>query len=563
MNRKLINTALLFCLGSFVLIAQQTLRNPFDFPIVLSGNFGELRSNHLHSGIDIKTQGAEGKTVYAVEEGYINRIVVNPWGYGNVLYVAHGDSMMTVYAHLQRFTGKVATYVKSKQYEQESFSVDLSLTPDEFPVKKGEIIGFSGNTGNSGGPHLHFEVRDLRTDEVVDPLPFYMDRIKDTRPPMIRALMVYPIENEGVVNGSQQKRKIQPIISKEDGRQSVTEKIEAWGKIAFSVNIDDYMDGTSNVYGVKELIMFVDSQKIFHSYLDRFSFDETRYLNAWVDFEEWKEKRSFYTKTFVEPGNRLRFITSKNRGYIMIDEPRVYHVEIQLTDAYGNTNLITVNVTGKEQPVQPSDTTDATLFYWNAENQFGSSGIRLFVPRGSLYNHFYFYHQSTVDSVYFSDIHTLNNRPIALHLPARISLRILKDTLVEKRQYGIVSIVNKRYTWVGGSYREGWMDAGIRELGGQYAVMSDRIPPRITPVDQTQWMAKGVITFRLTDNLSGVATYRGEINGAYVLFEMDRKTSLIKYTLDRERLSRGNHTLSLTVTDACGNQASYETAFQW
>ena len=562
MSRKWICTVLLYCSCSLTFVAQQTLGNPFDFPILLSGNFGEFRSNHFHSGIDFKTQGVEGKTVYAVDEGYICRIVVSPWGYGNAVYVVHGDSMMTVYAHLQRFTEKAAAYVKSKQYEHESFAVDLSFTPDEFPVKKGESIGFSGNTGNSGGPHMHFEIRDMRTDEVVDPLPFYIDRIKDSRPPSIHALMVYPIKNEGVVNGSQQKQKLQPVTSRE-GRQTVVEKIEAWGTIGFSLNMDDYMDGTTNVYGVKELIMKVDSQQVFHSYLDRFSLNETRYLNAWVDFEEWKEKRSFYTKTFVEPGNRLRFLTSRNRGYILIDEVRTYQVEFQLTDAFGNTSLISVDVTGKEQPVQPLDTTDATLFNRNGENQFGASGIRLFVPRGSLYNQLYFRHQSTVNSLYLSDIHTIHNRPVALHQSARLSLRILEETLAEKRQYGIVSIVNRRNTWVGGTYREGWIDVDVSELGVDFAVMSDKISPRIIPVEQAQWMTRGVITFRLTDNLSGVATYRGEIDGQYVLFEMDGKTALIRYTLDSERLSQGEHTLVLTVVDACGNQAVYETKFRW
>jgi len=122
--------------------------------------------------------------------------------------------------------------------------------------------------------------------------------------------------------------------------------------------------------------------------------------------------------------------------------------------------------------------------------------------------------------------------------------------------------VNRRNTWIGGYHREGWIDVNISEFGS-YAVMADRIPPRITPIEQAQWMTRGVITFRLTDNLSGVATYRGEIDGQYVLFEMDGKTSLIRYTLDRERLSRGAHTLVLKISDACGNQTVYETKFQW
>ena len=542
-------------------LSAQNLRSPLDIPMLLSGNFGELRSNHFHSGIDFKTQGVEGKPIYAVQEGYICRIVVSPWGYGNAIYLSHGDSIMSLYGHLQRFSGDVAAYVKSKQYELESFAVDLQLTPDDFPVKQGEIIGYSGNSGNSGGPHLHFELRDMRTDEVIDPLSCYMDRIKDSRPPKVKALMVYPVENEGVINGSQQKRRIQPVASN-NGHQTISEKIEAWGKIAFSVNIDDYMDATTNVYGVKELIMFVDSQQVFHSYLDQFSFDETRYLNAWVDFEEWKERRSFFTKTFIEPGNRLRFITSKNRGFVMIDESRTYHMTFQLTDIYGNTNLMSVDIIGKEQPVIRSDNSDTTLFYWNGDNQFGASGIRLFVPRGGLYNYLYFRHRSVMDSLYLSEKHFLHDKPVALHQPARLSLRILEDTLTEKRQYGIVTIANNRNSWIGGTYREGWVDANISELG-VYAILSDRTPPRITPVDQPQWITKGVISFRLTDNLSGVSTYRGEIDGNYVLFEMDGKSALITYTLDKERLVRGKHSLSLTVTDACGNQAMYEASLQW
>ena len=541
-------------------LSAQPFRSPLDIPILLSGNFGELRSNHFHSGLDFKTQGVEGKPIFAVQEGYICRIVVSPWGYGNALYLSHGDSIMTLYSHLQRYAESITAFVKSKQYELESFAVDLQLTPDDFPVKQGDMIAYGGNSGNSGGPHLHFEMRDMRTDEVIDPLPYYMDQIKDSRPPRVKALMVYPIENEGVVNGSQQKKRIQPVTLNNE-KQTITTKIEAWGKIAFSINIDDYMDGTTNVYGVKELIMFVDNQKVFHSYLDRFSLDETRYLNAWVDFEEWKERRSFFTKTFVEPGNRLRFITSKNRGYIMIDESRTYQITFQLTDIYGNTNQMSVDVIGKDQSVTHLDTMETTLFYWNGENQFGAKGIRLFIPRGGLYDYLYFRHRSVMDSLYFSEKHFLHDKPVALHQSARLSLRILEDTLTEKRQYGIVTIANNRNSWIGGIYRDGWLDANINELG-VYAILADRTPPRITPVEQPQWMTKGVITFRLTDNLSGVATYRGEVDGQYVLFEMDGKNSLISYKIDRERISSGNHTLSLTVTDACGNQAVYESAIK-
>ncbi|MDR0844629.1 MAG: M23 family metallopeptidase [Tannerella sp.] len=563
MKYKLLCLTLFMGLCRFSAEAQE-LRNPFDFPALLSGGFGELRANHFHSGIDFKTQGVEGKAVHAVQNGYICRIVVSPWGYGNALYLMHpDDSTVTVYGHLQHFEKEVAAYVKAQQYERESFSVDLSLTPEQFPFKKGDIIAYSGNTGGSGGPHLHFEIRDALTEEPLDPLPCYKDIINDSRPPKVRAVMIYPSEGQGVVNGSKQKQVLQLTTGK-DGKQSVSGKVEAWGKVAFSINIDDYMDGTTNVYGVRELSMSVDDQLLFHSFLDRFSFDETRYINAWVDYETWQEKHSFYTKTFVEPGNHLRFISSRNRGYLTIDEPRTYHVLFQLTDTYGNTSKLPVEVKGKEQTIAAPDTAGTTLFSWNRENRFGAKGVRLSIPYGCLYKSVNFRYTAKKDTagIYLSDIHILHNKPVPLHKPAKLSLYLVNDTLAEERQYGVVSLQNKRRTWIGGTYRERWIDANIKELGS-YTVMVDTVAPKINPIEPAQWVTKKKIEFRLTDNLSGVSSYRGEIDGNYALFEMDGKKALISYAFDPDRLSRGKHTLTMTVTDDCGNRSVYENDFSW
>lgn len=559
---KFICRIFLIGLGYFSAQAQD-FHSPLEFPLYLSGNFGELRSNHFHSGIDFKTQGEEGKSVRAVKEGYVCRIVVSPWGYGNVVYLAHpGDSIKTVYAHLQRFTNEVAAYVKTKQYEQERFSVDISFTPEQLPVKAGDIIGYSGNTGGSGGPHLHFEIRDLLTDNPIDPLPFYKEKIKDTRPPQARAIMVYPVRGEGVVNQSSQKQKIRLSTTKE-GKQSASGTIEAWGKIAFSINVDDFMDGTKNVYGVKELTMLVDDEEVFYSCLDRFSLDETRYINSWIDYEMWRNAQSFYTKTFVEPGNKFSCIKSKNRGYIHIEEARPYHVVFQLTDVYGNISRIPLKVVGKEQPIFSVNADSTTLFIGSGENRFGAKGLRLHIPRGSLYDDVYFRYDTEPGDKYLSGVHVLHDTPVPLHLKAQLSLRLLSDTLGKKNQYGIVSVRDKRVSWIGGVYRDGWMDGDISELGNGYAIMADTVPPKIVPLDRDKWMGKNEISFRLTDNLSGVEKYRGEIDGQYVLFEMDGKKSRIWYHFDSKRFTRGKHMLSLMVTDACGNESMYEYSFTW
>jgi len=538
----------------------QQLRKPIDIPVLLSGNFGELRSNHFHSGIDFKTQGVEGKPIHSVQDGYVSRISVSPWGYGNGLYITHPDGTTTVYGHLQKFSQKITAYLKEKQYEQESFNVNLSLTPDELPVKEGELVALSGNTGSSGGPHLHFEVRDTETEEPMDPIEYYKDLIKDTQAPKIQGIMVYSMPGKGVVNGSRRKLELKPVTAK-NGKQTLTGKIEAWGEIGLAVKGYDYMDNTSNIYGIKDITLTADSQVIFHSNLDRFAFDESRYLNSFTDFEEWKEHRSFYIKSFVDPGNRLRFIESLNRGILTIDEPRTYHLTYQLADAFGNTTRLSIRIEGKEQPIPEVDTENTELFHWWSDNRFGAKGIRLTIPKGNLYDDLYFRYSVKEDSTALGATHILHNKPVAFHKSAKLSLRLQTDTLDNKLQYGIVRLQNGRRSWTGGVYRNGWVDADIKETGS-YTLGQDLVPPTITPLNPATWVSKQAIALRLSDNLSGVQTYWGEIDGQYVLFEMNSK-SVITYHFDKERLARGKHTLKLVVTDACGNQSTYTYPFTW
>lgn len=538
----------------------QQLRKPMDIPVLLSGNFGELRSNHFHSGIDFKTQGVEGKPIHSVQDGYVSRISVSPWGYGNGLYITHPDGTTTVYGHLQKFSQKITAYLKEKQYEQESSNVNLSLAPDELPVKEGELVALSGNTGSSGGPHLHFEVRDTETEEPMDPIEYYKDLIKDTQAPKIQGIMVYSMPGKGVVNGSRRKLELKPVTAK-NGKQTLTGKIEAWGEIGLAVKGYDYMDNTSNIYGIKDITLTADSQVIFHSTLDRFAFDETRYLNSFTDFEEWKEHRSFYIKSFVDPGNRLRFIESLNRGILTIDEPRTYHLTYKLSDAFGNTTQLSIRIEGKEQPIPEIDTENTELFHWWSDNRFGAKGIRLTIPKGNLYDDLYFRYSVKEDSAALGATHILHNKPVAFHKSAKLSLRLQTDTLDNKQQYGIVRLQNGRRSWTGGVYRNGWVDADIKEMGS-YTLGQDLVPPTITPLNPATWVSQQAIALRLSDNLSGVQTYRGEIDGQYVLFEMNSK-SVITYHFDKERLARGKHTLKLVVTDACGNQSTYTYPFTW
>jgi len=548
----------LFIWVSPIFLTGQELLNPFEHSILLSGSFGELRSNHFHAGIDFKTQGVEGKPIRAVQDGYVSRVSVSPGGYGNALYLTHPDGTTTVYGHLLRFSAPVAAYIKEQQYIQESFIVNLYPEVNLFPVKKGEVVALSGNTGGSAGPHLHFEVRDTKSEELLDPIPFYKNQIRDNRPPRIQGIMVYPVEGEGIVNGKKAKQEFKQLVSKE-GKQTLSGQISAWGRIGVGIKAYDYMDDTHHIYGVKEIVLKVDGDTVYRSYIDRYALNESRYLNSFVDYADWIDNRSFYMKSFIEPGNKLRFIKGKDRGYITVNEERSYLLEYILTDAFGNSAYLDIRIEGKEQPITAPETEGRDLFSWRSENKFGAKGIRLTIPKGNLYDSFYFKYNVKKSDNGLGDIHILHNTPIALHQNARLSLRLLNEPLENKNQYGIVRINNGRRSWIGGTYRNGWIDATIRDLG-QYSLAQDTIPPTITPIDPGTWKSKRRFVFRITDNLSGVKTYRGEIDGEYVLFERDNR-SVITYHFDKERLQPGEHTLRLIVEDACGNETVYTHSF--
>lgn len=553
---------LFVCSFSFI-IAQNQYRSPLDIPVILSANFGELRPNHFHSGIDLKTAGAINKPVYTIADGYISRISVSSSGYGLAVYVTHPTGQTSVYGHLNKYVSKVAEYVKAKQYERESFSVDLKLDKDVFPVRKGDLIAYSGNTGSSGGPHVHFEIRDTESQVVIDPLIYYKDMVRDSQSPLIKGIAVYPVNEKGAADFSRDPARRSISALKGGGYAPIKDTLEVWGLVGFGVYGSDRMDGTTNIYGVKKVRLFCDGVEIFSSDISKVEFGMTRMINSLIDYEYWARKKVFYQKMFVEPGNRLQIYNTVNNGYVDIKEERLYDIRCELEDLYENRTVYNFCVKGREQTI-PQKKLCTRQMKWNEDNAFSVGQFSLSVPKGYLYDNLCFILKNRPSDKYFSDIYDVNDVCVPLHNYCEMSIPLMNDKLTDKTQYGIVRISGAKESWIGGVYENGVMKVRIRDLEHSYAVSTDTEPPTITPVQPAGWVKKGEIRIKLSDNKSGIRACKGTIDGDFVLFENDVKSSVYTYKFDAQRLKKGqSRKLIFTATDGAGNTSSYEYIFKY
>ena len=557
---RLLSTLFLSCLLTFSVTAQK-LHPPLNIPLQLSGNFGELRPNHFHSGIDFKTGGTVNKSIVAVEDGYISRIAINTGGYGKVLYVDHPSlGYTTVYAHLNSFSPTIEAYLYRQQMEQQAYLIDIKVPTDTLPVQRGKEIALSGNTGSSSGPHLHFEIRETESERPIDPLPFYKQKLKDTSKPEIESIAVVPVKELGVVDGKM-KRSVYTAKQSTSGNYQ-TDTITAWGKVGIALKCRDRMDGVRNIYGVKNVWLTVDSELIFSSTLTSFAFSETRYINSFIDYEAWKNKEGFFQKCYTEPGNRLPFISTINQGFIYIDKEKDYRIKIDLEDEYGNQSTLNFVITGKQQEMNNEEELCENPFSWRTPNRFRSKGIDLELPRGAIYDSFCFnYSVSNTDSA-LAATHRLHNDNTPLHTHCRLAILLNSDPVADKSKYGIERVTPKGNIWIGGNYKNGWIEGRIRDFG-TYTAGVDTIAPKITPVSTPQqWVQKKQIELRLTDDKSGIDSFKTYIDGEFVLFDIDKR-SIIRTDLSALPQTKKTRELTIELRDKCGNTAFYKGYFNW
>ncbi|MFC4211438.1 M23 family metallopeptidase [Pedobacter lithocola] len=533
-------------------------RQPLDIvPPALAGSFGEIRGNHFHSGIDFRTNQREGYPIYAVADGYVSRLRVQNSGFGQALYINHPNGFTSVYGHLQRFAPKIALLVKKLEYDKKSFEIDEFPNETLIPVRKGEVIAWSGNRGSSGGPHLHFEIRDTKTEETINPQFFGID-IPDNIPPVIYSLYAYRL-NGKVFNESTPKQAIP--ISGSNGTYKAA-AIGLTGEVGFGVVTTDRHNGLSGTNGVYSIQLELDGKMIYTSALERFAFEDSKAINSHIDYPTYLNTKRSIQKSFIEPGNPLSIYSNLvNNGKINFNDGALHQLKYIITDSKGNSSTLSFSVQAGSAPVTSAVVPSGIIYPYNKVNEFNTDDVKVVFQKGTLYNDLNFMYKKLPKLMgnAYSSLHQIHNRYTPLHVG--FDLWIKADNLPEYLRSKAL-IASSSGSSQGGSYDNGYVKATPRNFGSYYIAV-DTIAPRILPVnisDGKNMAGVSKILFKLSDNLSGIKSFNGYIDGQWTLMEFDTKTATLWHSFD-ERTSAGKHTLELVVIDMKENTRKYTITF--
>ena len=570
MKKHAIISFFLFYISGF-LLAQDHLKSlqyisPLNVPLVLSGNFGELRTNHFHSGLDFRTNGKTGLPVKVVADGTISRIKISPVGYGKALYIDHPNGTTSVYGHLHSFNDSIEQYIKELQYKKESFDIDISVPKGKFNFKQGELIARSGNSGSSAGPHLHFEIRETKTQQVLNPLKFGYE-LPDNIKPIILSLYIYPLTDSSHVNGSKEKKRFETVYY--DGKFHVKKNplIKVYGNIGFGLETIDYIDGSWSKCGIYSMEVQLDQQKVYEFAFDRLDFSTMRYINSHIDYEQKFNTGRNVHKTYREPGNKLELYNDSLTGILKVPNPVAHKVHFYVKDLSGNTAQLDIRVRSKKIALEQDSVQKGTPFNFEKVNKFETSNFKLFAPKGCFYNDFRMLYE--VDSIRpknaFSAIHKVHNfdTPVQKFMEIAIRPDSIPPHLQSKALLASVER-NGKLTSMGGVFEKNWVKAQLRSFGN-YCVTLDTITPKIRPLsiqNNNTLTDRKKIRFKIKDDFSDISFYKGTIDGKWVLFEFDAKNDLLTYVFDESRIEfKKQHKLVLEVRDAKDNVARYEATF--
>ncbi|MFK8274106.1 M23 family metallopeptidase [Capnocytophaga cynodegmi] len=547
--------SLLLCSFSF---AQTDFASPLDIPLLLSGNFGELRPNHFHAGVDFKTQGREGLNIYAIKEGYVSRIKVGAYGYGKALYITHPNGYTSVYAHLQKFAPAIEAYIKKRQYNRKSFEIDAYPKENELVIKKGQVVGLGGNTGSSAGPHLHFEIRDANSN-ALNPL-LYGYEIKDNIPPDVYQVMVYPLGKEAQVNQSQLPQVVK--LTKQADGLYLADKILASGAIGFGLQSIDKQNDTHHQNGVYKVSLAVNGETHFQYVFDKLSFNEARYINTFIDYQTYVEKKSRVQLLYRTKGNRISTIytENKNEGQLDVQQNTEYLVTIVAEDIKGNISKISIPVEGKNLDIkEPRPVVSGEVVIAGRDQYFTFDGGNIYFPERTFYEDFLIQIESKNDTL------TLHNPATAVHKFFNLSFNNKKFSEKEAQKVFIARLNDKNKPSAERTiYKNGLFTTRTRNLG-RFTLMKDTIAPTLRPLNfkNNATVTASTLKVEIKDDLSGIESYSATLNGQWILFEYEPKTQTLTFDFsDIDTKKTDTYRLEMIAKDGVGNVQKLDISFK-
>jgi hypothetical protein len=538
---------------------QDYFRNPLDITLVLSGTFGELRASHFHAGLDIKTQQKQGLKVYTGAEGYISRIKISHFGYGKAIYITHPNGYTTVYGHLQKFSERIETYIKQCQYDKESFEVEVFPSIEELPVKTNEVIAYSGNTGGSGGPHLHFEIRDNQ-ERPLNPMLFGLD-VKDSKAPFVSAIYAYPKDKDAIINGKNERVPLR-LIPKGTGDYEV-ETISAYGNIGFGVTAYDKQDLAPNTNGVSNIQSFFNGNKSLEINFKRFSFNESKHIKRLIDYSYYKTKKSRIKKLFIQQNNPLSlYKDAYDNGYVNVEDSTSSVYKIRIRDYKQNQTWITIPIEGNYD-IKPKDTindlSQKSLVYSDKATTLESGNIKVNFYKNTLYEDCFIDFKVNSDTLYLHE----DTIPLQKSFYINYDLSNYKSEHLDKifiaKLYGYYKKPGYVYT-----KRKGNILSAGSKVFGTYTLAMDTVAPTIKPVNfqDKKWLSKyRYLKVQIEDKLSGISKYRATVNGNWILMEYDYKTKTLTHDFNDKIVKGTKNELKIIVTDNIGNSSTFEATF--
>ena len=534
-------------------------RSPMDIPLYASGSFGELRGNHFHSGLDFKTNKREGLSIFSSADGYVSRIKISEGGYGKALYITHPNGYTSVYGHLKKFEGKIAEYVQKKQYAQKSYEIEWFPQASELIVKKGDLIALSGNSGSSGGPHLHFEIRDTKTEQIINPLYFGFDILMpDAVLPVINELVVYAVNDSSVVNKSQ--RPIPVNLSLQKDGNYLADKVYAKGNIAFAVNTYDQADKNYNWNGIFKAETFLNGSRLFGYEFEKFAFDETRYVNNFIDYYRYKTIGQSVQKLFFKKRYPFSVVSGNAKnGQLTVVPGTTLNYRIEISDFHGNKRVINVPVQYSEAGSTIPNVEKKTPYFVKSknDNNYTKDNVSVFIPENAFYEDFYLNFEVKDNVLY------LHDETVPVHQNITITFDVSDIPNLNREKTFISRMDGNKKDFFTTSKKGNLFSARTKDLG-KFFLEVDTIAPKIYRPNFKEGANLDTydsISLHISDDLSGIKEYNAYLNGKWILMEYDFKTKTLVHFFSDGIYDEEKNELKVVVSDKMGNSAIFETHF--